>query len=107
MCRQKILPLPQEQLLKSKETYADHTQNTVSCSFLEGSGAKAGAILSIPDLTLQPVLLKGQLVTAQALSYEQPSKQAWALPSANRQQGLDSLGLSGRGAEVAHSSMHS
>lgn len=107
VCRRKILPRPQEGLLKSKAAYADHTQHTVSCSFLEGWGAKAGAILSVPNSTLQPVLLRGQLVTTQAPFCEQPSKQTWALPSANRRQGLDSLGLSGRGAEVAHSSTHS
>lgn len=76
-------------------------------SFLDGWQAKAGGTLSAPNSTRPAVPMEGSAGCCSGTTCES-HKQAWALPSVQTgSKDLDSLGLSGIGAEVVHSRVHS
>lgn len=88
---------------------AYHTP-THTCSFLEGWGNQGRGTLSAPDSAGSLHWLTGHSLGcwADTIPWTARSKRAWALPSVQTEgRGLDSLGMSGRGTEVAFSRMHS
>lgn len=79
-----------------------------SYSFLDGCEARAGGTLSDPNSSRQAMAMVGSAGCCLGTTCEQSNKQAWALPSVQTgSEDLDSLGLTGRGAEVVHSRGHS